>query len=282
MKNFITLVFFTLLTLLGSQAFAAEDSSKPEMKADKYVQVYSGPQGSVIKVLPVTIGYKKKALVEISGIQTEVDGIVILHDIIKRRSGMAYTTIIRGKNVWTLEGREGYYGRMYFSARTPERFKRFDVVYNELVSKKENPRYMIERYKGQLAQGIQTKIAKFSRKDKQAQILTSLKETLNKYQSSCGSNIDIDINWNSITDENLKGLSISSYCGAPVEAMQTLCYTNKDFKAFAAAKVKTVHCEMKERMKIRFNGNGVVSWNVNKAGANMKDFNRYFFLNLYE
>ena len=62
------------------------------------------------------------------------------------------------------------------------------------------------------------------------------------------------INWASISDDDIKELSLASYCGEPLDAMGRLCEDSAEAKKTIGAAIKSFSCTMGPAMQLDLAG----------------------------
>lgn len=260
-----------LLSLL-CLAVLAPAAAAAEMQLSKYPRVYKGGEGMVVTVVSLK-GEKKQALVEITGIDTELDGIVLLTEEINAGKGTALTTTLHGETVWLLRSDETWYGWKRMEVYLPETpTKSTDIHYDEKASKQAKPESLAKRHQSQLKDGTIGKLQKFNRADREKAQNKYYADEIKSTEEACGYKIPADIDWKSVTDELLKEISIHGYCSPPLSALRSICGKSAADKANVKKRVKKIACKFGAAMKITLGDDGTISWVTHKDSANQDDF----------
>ena len=257
-----TASFLLLLPLLAStHATAASESAG--------IKVYTGAHG--IEVAIVQLKEPGKFLVQVTGSGSAFDGLVLPYDL--DASGRHYSTSWRGQPYAFLsieKARGGGAGSM--SLYTPG-----DVVhgqpltYSEARSRVVQPAELLVRHEQQTKDGSVVRFGRFDRAGEQALHDKSLAEAAKSFNQACATKIPATIVWSSISDEQIKSLSISSYCSSPLSAMERLCQT-AEVRSVIQAKVKQVTCQFGTTMKMDVDEKGSLIWTTFKDATNTDEF----------
>jgi hypothetical protein len=224
-------------------------------------KVYTGPEGLTVAIVPLKSG--GKALIEITGAGSELDGKALLHDVEDHNDRVDYRTQIRGRDYVTV-----YRRGARIEVALPNKRDGVAISYNEEKSKTLNSDGIWQRYQQQTKDGSLAALQHFDRKKEQAQQEKSLAEVADKFRSACGSKATVSVAWNTVDDETLKSLSIASYCGAPAEAMRSLCASNAAKEAIA--RVRSVTCQFGSGLKVDVSTTGAFTWTASKDGSNFE------------
>ncbi len=248
-----------LLILVAPGAAAAESS----VEAGK---VYTGPEGLTVAVVPLKPAGAKKALLQVDGSGTELDGKALPHTLEGEADRAEYHTQIRGRGYMTLYRRNG---QVYLNL--PMRRDSVTVTYNEEKTKTLDKEQLWQRHQQALKDGSLAALQRFDRKREETQQQQSIAEVVDGFRKACGSKAALTVNWSTVDDEMIKGLSLGSYCGAPAEAMRRLCESAAAKEAIAA-RVKSVSCQFGAALKLELQPSGTLAWTASKDGANFEEF----------
>ena len=245
-----------LLAVLSSLAWADVEAGK----------VYVGPEGLTVRVVPLK-GQPHQVPIQIDGSGTEFDGKAIPHELEGPEERASYRTTVHGRPYLTLFRRDD---RVEVSL--PGRRDSVRVGYNEektksLVADQVWQRYLKEQKDGSLAAP-----ARFDRKKSESEREAGLGKVVTAFQKACGGAAQMSVDWKSIDDDTLQSLSIASYCGAPLEALERLC------KESAAAreqvgKLKQASCTFGAALALDVT-DGTLRWTTSRDGANQEEFAR--------
>lgn len=251
-------------------AFLTFDASA--MEISKYPRVYKGGEGLVVKVVSLK-SEKKQALVEISGIDTELDGIVLLTEEVIQGKGSALQYRLHGEDRFIIRSDETWYGWKSMEVYLPETpTKSVGVYYDEKESKKVKGEALLRRYEKTKKDGTLAKLEKFNRADREKQQNKYYAEEAAHTEKACGIKLPAAIDWKTVTDDMMKDISIYGYCQAPLDALRWICDKGPEKKAAVQKKVKKVGCRFGTAMKITVSGDGLVAWTTYKDAANASDF----------
>lgn len=240
----------------------------------KYPIELSSGQGTNVIIAPTTD--KKQALVKVTGINHDIDGIVFLTDLKPHGSNSAYKYTFDGTERSLVSVDDGYRCCSYTLYIPDTR----DGTY---LSKKEesNPAIVEDlkaQYEQQLAKGIQVELANFNREKHlkyQQKNISAANDQVNK---QCGLKIKTNLNWESISDANLKEYAVGSYCAQVAKEMAYMCENSQNFKN-DIAQFNNIECKFTDELKLRKNGNTIIFKTAPKA-PNQGEFIKSYLLNL--
>lgn len=241
-------------------------------------KVYSGPEGERVTVVTLTPLESNKALLYVEGTGSEFDGKVLPHEVQESRDDTYYTTQRRGRGYTTLFVRRRGNTRTWRLA-VPGYRQDLQVSYDEKRSEALKPEALYTLYKKQEAEGTLATLMAFDRKAEQAGQEGSFAEVVKSFNAACGTSVAASIDWSTVSDELLKALSIYSFCGSPLEALERLC-TSETVKRAVADQVRQVDCRFGSELKLEL-AEGRLTWTTWREGANQEEFaTRYFEQNL--
>lgn len=248
-----------------------------DISVSKYAKVYKGREGLMVTLLPLTPKDSKKALIEVKGMDTELDGLILLYDLVNEGTREAYTMDFDGRKSTRMRANQGYWGK-WTQVYLPDVRGEFDVVFDEKASKQLNIGNFKERYLTQEKNKVQQSLAKF-RKEKHLKMANeSFAKLAKKASDACGTQINASIDWSTISDDNLKKLSISSYCGSPLDSLARLCKSSASNKKTLSNKVSKMNCRMGEKIHLGITDK-TLNWVTNKDAPNQDDFTKYVLMN---
>ena len=243
-------------------------------RADSPVEagkVFVGGEGVSVAVVPLKPRADKKVLVRVTGSGTVFDDKVMLHkleDADSRR--ISYETTYHGRDWVTLSARDGAY-----SLAAPGRRDGGMLKFDEARSKALNADDLYKTHQKQQADGTLQALAAFNRKEETARHEKQLGETSDSFTKRCGYKLPVKINWTSISDDDIKELSLASYCGEPLDAMGRLCEDSAEAKKTIAAAIKSFSCTMGPAMQLDLQGT-TLNWTTSRSGRNMGEFERKY------
>lgn len=255
--------------LLSTGAFAIELAAYP--------QVYSGPQGIEVVLAPAKDG--KEALMRVSGINDPIDQVIFLGKLEQRGSStQAYVTPLDGRDYGLVHKQANTYGGgervvVYLPGQRAATALSFD----EKKSKALKTAELETTYLRQQKEGLQARLARFDKDKRVAFANGELQRADQTASESCGSLVKTTVDWNSISDEQLKALSISGYCGEVASQLDTMCRSTPAFKTKAAS-LGQVSCSFGPELKLRAD-NGRVVFTTQQDAPNQGDFIQQFLRN---
>lgn len=268
----LSVLLSTCLTLtVLSAPLARAASAEPQLEAGK---LFKGPEGLRVEVYPVKAAAdakEKEALVRVTGSGTEFDGKVLPHKYKEwddKRSD--YATTRRGRGWATLTSRPNWgYGKFY-QVHLPGKRDGIDVAYDEAGTKELKPADVLAALKKQRSDGSLDAFMKFDRKKEEGETVAELEKTVQDTNKACGTKVTAKIDWATVTDEDVKSLSIASFCGGALEAMESLC-SSKVAKDAITAKVAAVECRFGDKLGAELKDK-TLRWTTSKDAANQEAF----------
>jgi hypothetical protein len=238
-------------------------------------KVYSGPDGEEVALIPLTPREGKKFLVRVQGTGSDFDGKVLPHETNDWSSStqvrISYYTQRGGRDYSTLVVRGSSY-ELY----VPGRRDGIPVKYDEARTQKLKPEDVYAQYQKQDKDGTLAKLMAFDRKGEMARHDSELAGQLKALNASCGATVAAAIDWSTVSDELLKGYSISSFCGTPLESLKSLCDVSDEARRTVQAKVKQLDCRFGTALEPRMESARVV-WTTATDVANQGEAATRFF-----
>ncbi len=256
MKQYVSLFALSLLSL---QAAALELARHP--------QVFDAGQGVSLALAPAADG--KQALVQVRGINHPLDEVVFLASVRELGNEQRdYGIRLDGRDYNLLNKRRAWSGESY-QLNLPNT-QGFDLSYSEDKTRALKPGDLLALYQKQEKDGLQARLAAFDRKQRVADYSARLQEMDSEASRACATQLSTRVDWSAISDEQLIGLSVPSFCGEVVNQMAYLC--GKDDRYQAEAKtLKGVDCRFGEGMKLR-EQDGRLLFTTHPDEANQGDF----------
>ncbi|WP_426358168.1 hypothetical protein ACPUVO_17270 [Pseudocolwellia sp. HL-MZ19] len=240
----------------------------------KYPIELSSGDGVHVVIAPTTD--KKQALVKVTGINHEIDGITFLTDYKPHGSNNAYKYTYDGSERSLVSVSEGYRCCTY-TLYIPETR---DGTY--LAKKEEsNPSVVAElkaEYEQKLSNGAQAKLAKFNREkhlDFQKKKITAANSEIDK---QCGLKIETTVDWKAIDDKTLQKYAVGSFCAQVANEIASMCKSDKSFKS-DIDHINTIECQFTDKLKLRQNSKTLTFKTAPKA-PNQSQFIESYLLNL--
>ena len=256
MKQYLSL---SALALFSFQVAAVELAKHPE--------VFDAGQGISLAVAPSADG--KQALVQVRGINHPLDEVVFLTDIRELGNEQRdYGIRLDGRDYNLLNKRRAWSGESY-QLNLPNT-QGFELSYDEDKTKALKPADLLALYEKQEKDGVQARLAVFNRKQRVADYSARLQEMDSEASKACGTPLATQVDWSALSDEQLIGLSVPSFCGEVVNQMAYLCGKDDRYKTEAKT-LKGVDCRFGERLKLH-EKDGQLQFITHPDEANQGDF----------
>lgn len=216
-------------------------------------KVYKGPDGMKVTFVPLKKP-DKKVLIKFKGVDNEeIDGLVILHDVVKLgRRGTGFVTPIHGKRWITFSKvTERWWGWSWQTMQVRIYGVRgvTNVSYSEQDSKKVKPKEILAQHLKQTAR--LEKLAAFSRSDEQNGVLDEIKAEREHAEKVCGLKFTMEMDWTTITNDTIKEYSVSAFCARPFGALRRLCESKPASKKIVKRKVRSVYCKWGKKLSVK-------------------------------
>lgn len=229
----LSMVFSGLLSTVGIA----------EVKTGKYPRVYKGNEGIKVTVVELPDTEPKKVLVQVSGVQTKIDDVVLMHTEIPDNKSFALETYINDDKFWTLRSEQHWYGGKNLVLTLPEAVReKISLYYDEELSKKVDAKAMGKLYEQQLADGTIGKVQRYSGKDLEPHSNRAFKGAVNDAKTSCNAPIGAKIDWQSFNATHKKSLAVVTLCRQPAELLVNMC--DGEEKVKMAGKIEGITCSV--------------------------------------
>ncbi|WP_246137593.1 hypothetical protein [Myxococcus llanfairpwllgwyngyllgogerychwyrndrobwllllantysiliogogogochensis] len=266
LRNLVA-VFVTTLLLGASASLAAAP-----VEAGK---VYSGAEGEEVAVVPLTPRSSKKFILRVQGTGSDIDGKVLPFELKDWSTNSSeqhnYTTQWRGRGYTVLYMRNSNY-ELY----VPGRGKEIRVSFDEKRTKALKSEEVYKQHQKQQEDGTLEKLMAFDRKGEMARHDKDYGAVLQDMNKSCGTSVAANIDWSTITDDQLKELSISGYCEPSLSVLKELCDVSNVAKQTVKEKVKQVSCRLGASLEPKFDAQRLI-WTTSKDASNQETFAKKFY-----
>lgn len=213
-----------------------------EIKVGKYPRVYKGKEGIQVTVVEIQDTEPKKVLVRVTGIQTKIDDVVLMHTEIPDNKSFALETYINDDAFWTIRSEQHWYGGKNLVLTLPEAVReKISLYYDEVLSKKANAHALGRLYEKQLADGSIAKVQRYSGTDLAPRSNRVFKGAVNDTKGPCKAGIGAKINWDSFKDNHKKSLAIVTLCRQPAELLAKMC---RDDDLNLGGKIEGITCSV--------------------------------------
>lgn len=233
-------------------------------------KVFSGDEGIRVVVVPLKPASDKKAIVSVSGTQSEFDGKAQLCEVVSAGgSDTDYKTTWQGRPFTLLVVREQY-GSKEYRLGVPGKRDSLRVSFNDKATQELKAEEVYALHLKQSKDGTLAAMQKFDRKAAEGKQEAQLGEKLERLNKACETKLSIKVNWSSITDDVLKSTSIASYCGNVLDGLRGLC-SSKVGKETVAKKVASVDCQFGAALDVTLKGTALTLTTA-KDAPNQEDF----------
>jgi hypothetical protein len=236
-------------------------------------KVYAGPNGMTVTVVPSRTPAapgEHKVLVAVAGTGSPFDGKVLPHEVTDDGERTSYETSYHGRRWITLAVRN-----QTMSLNVPGHRDSIGVRFDEKMTATLKPEPLYAAFARQQADGALTALMAFDRKAEIAQRDREMQESAGGMAKLCGSQPAIKVDWASFSDDDIKEISISSYCGEPLETMRRMCDGSNEAKRTFAAKIKAFNCAMGKSMQFELAGT-TLTWTTARSATNIGEFTRAY------
>jgi hypothetical protein len=237
-------------------------------------RVFVGGDGVIVAIVPLKPRSENKVLVRVTGSGTPFDDKAILHERSEADGGrIAYSTTYHGRSWFTITVPSAAEARpipVYLPGRRDVTVKFDDRKSAELKTED-----VYRAYQKQKGDGTLQALQAFNRNVESARHEKQLAETADLFAKQCGAKLPLKINWASISDDDIKELSLASYCGEPIETMARLCEESPEAKRTITAAIKSFACTMGPTMQLDLAGT-TLNWTTSRTARNMGDFARKY------
>lgn len=189
----------------------------------------------------------KTALLRLTGADSEIDGIPLLHEYESDDYGRRWVTQIRGRERSMLygvrsarAGGEAPYRIHPPNARDARFAERLDEVPSELGDA------IARRYAQLLDEGVIEKLQRYDRHYEIEREKEQLSESLLVTRTRCDlPELEIGVDWETVGDQTLLTQSISGRCDSALTALRQVC-EREGAKEWLRSKIESVECSLDE------------------------------------
>lgn len=252
--------------LLSSNSFALDLAKYP-------IQLTSGDGVNVV-IVPTTD--EKQALLKVTGINHEIDGITFLTNFKPHGSNNAYKYTYDGSERSLVSVDQGYSCCSYTLYIPDTR----DGIY---LAKKETPNPIIiadlkAQYEQQKNKGLQAKLANFNREKHLSYQQGKISAANSEIEKQCGVKIQTDVDWKIIDDKILQKYAVGSFCAQVANEMASMCKSDQSFKK-DITHINNIECQFTDQLKLRQNDTTLTFKTAPKA-PNQRQFIDAYLRNL--
>lgn len=233
-------------------------------------KVYVGANGVTVTLVPSKAPGDHHVLVAVAGTGSPFDGKLIPHDVTDDGDRTNYETTYHGRRWITLAVRE-----QSMSLNVPGRRDSTAVRFDEKKTGALKPDPLYAAFARQQADGSLKALMAFDRQAEIAQRDKEMQESAGGLTKICGSQPAVKVDWASFSDDDIKELSIASYCGEPLETMRRMCDGSNEAKKTFAAKIKTFSCAMGKNVHLELAGT-TLTWTTARNATNIGELTRAY------
>jgi len=220
--------------------------AQADIKINKYMTYLS--DGDRIEVVIGEVRKQNKALIEVHGVNSDIDDVVLMAEILKSGNRTSYRIKFDGENYYLLiaEKRGSDTDYTFYLPDNYGSETKLNVNKDGFRAAED----LLATYKAQLADGIQAELARFHREDHVSSNKEGLQQADQRATDQCGHTITTQVNWAEITDAQLMELSIQGFCGQVAEAMASQCESDDAAKT-RLTPITTVECKFADSLTIK-------------------------------
>ena len=262
---------------------AAALAGAPVVMAQKlatHAAVFKGDRGLSVVVAPTADD--KAALVKVQGVNSPVDGVVFLADKVVNGKRLSYRSTLDG-SPWNIVVNEDLnsWGSNFIETRAflpPALRDGYSLSYDEKASKALDLSALQKTYQKQKGDGVQAKLARFNRDNFVATTEQRLKEADDRASKTCGVPVKTSVNWASVSEDQMKRLSVGGYCETVSQAMGLLCTSDAAYKTNRAAQNGNITCQIGDKLNL-VKQDGKTVFTTVESAPNQDDFALQFLRN---
>jgi hypothetical protein len=247
---------------------AGESVVEIDFEVSQYARVYRGEDGLRVTLVPLVGGDPEEALIEVTGLPNDFDGLVLRYEKVPQgRDRWSYRTIYRGGEFHTMWQRR-VQGEMRVEIYLPDAVRDSRAVtFDEEASAEVDPHDLARRHATIAADGTVAALAEFDREDREARHDEEFESRIARSLEDCGARAATSIDWSTVSDEELRRYSVSSYCGAIGAGLRNLCLYPQG-RELVQSQVRAIHCEFGEAHAVGRTAEGKLTWTGHFEGVN--------------
>ncbi|NVK72320.1 MAG: hypothetical protein HWE24_02475 [Oceanospirillaceae bacterium] len=233
-------ILSVFLVLLSHSVFALDLAKYP-------TELTSG-EGVNVVIAPTVDN--TQALVKVTGVNNEIDGVVFLAKVNKQGDDQRLKYTYDGSKR-TLIYIANNYGCCSYTLYLPDGKDGIYLGKKDEV-KSDTVQAISALYDQQLQQGVQKKLAMFNRKKHLAYQKNKIQQADDNVAKQCDTEIPTKVDWNKISDSDLGSYAIAAYCAQVSSKIADQCAAKPDFKE-TAKEFKEIRCDFTDKLKLRLN-----------------------------
>lgn len=231
----------------------------------RQTKAYRGPDGLRVEVIDLA---GDEALVRASGVDSELAGMVLRYKRVEDGRWYRYRTDYHGRSLSILVRQQLPSGEMRWKSYIPDASRDgFDIEYDEAASATVAVDELHRAHVEQQLSGAIEALARFDRAAEQAGEEQSIARDVAHTERECGKSVPLQVEWSTVTDEQLLSKSISGYCGSLLSGLRNLCRTETG-KQFVKQSVKGGRCSLDGDAALSFQ-QGELRWSISFESVNL-------------
>lgn len=264
-----------LRSLLTASTFflLASAAASAQMPVADEGSVYAGPDGIHVELALVE---PASVLVRLRRTGSVFDGLVALAEVRDNGSDVSYVIDYRGRDWHVVRVRDGYYGRehLLFPPGTRDEFR---LAYDEEDTEALDTAALAADLADDAAE-VEA-LARFDRDFEEEEEIATVAEAQAAVEAECGVALDVEMRWDTVSDEALKTYAIGSFAATPLDALARWCRSDDILRAVIAEHVRAVTVSFDAPMHLVADGE-TLHWHTNGDAPNQSDFAYYVLANL--
>ncbi|MCB0405725.1 MAG: hypothetical protein KDD51_13165 [Bdellovibrionales bacterium] len=254
--------FFSILSRSALSLFLLTNSAHADIQLGKYGKVYSGSDGVRVEVVDLDSTTQKQKLVRISGTDSEIDDVTLLHDEVPDGKGNALQTVVHDDLFWTIRSQDFRWGGKEIVLTLPEDFrKKYNLYFDEKETKALDKSTILSKYRDQLKSGAVRKVQLYMGDDWKAHTKRTLKEAVDSAKERCGAPLGTRLDWDSMKATVTKTIPVASWCRLPADLLTNWCNSESKTKS-KASKLTGLTCTAGSAQNLSLDSSKRLLWTI--------------------
>lgn len=246
---------------------AAPPPAELSASAIARTRAFTGPEGLRVQAVDLADG---GALVVARGVESEATGRVVRCEREEDGSSLYYRTVFRGRRWNILVRREVSAGAGSWTAYLPGASQNgFELAYAEKASGEVDAQALYREHQSQAQSGQLAALQNFDRPAEERAEQAELDAAAARTAEDCGAPLQVQVAWNTVSDEQLKEKSVSGYCESVLSGLSNICRFESG-RAFAKAQVKQVTCRLDGASELTLEDD-TLRWAISFDTYNLQD-----------
>jgi hypothetical protein len=250
-----------------SATSAEQPAAELSASAVGQTRAFTGPEGLRVQAVDLA---DNGALVAASGVASEATGRVVRCEREQDGPYLYYRTIFHGRRWNVLVRRESSAGAGTWTAYLPGASQNgFELTYAEKESAEINAQELYRQHRAQDASGQLAALQSFDRPAEERSEQEQLDAAAKRTAEDCGGPLQLQVAWNTISDEQLKEKSVSGYCESVLSGLSNICRFESG-RAFVKARIKKAVCRLDGKSELALEGDAL-RWAISFDTYNLQD-----------